>query len=282
METFLQRYMAGEHQQVWQELLARGEQVREEPLYSDALAVARETMRRARRNIEMLVERLTRVGFQFGPYEWDLPSYAVLREKNPDWQDLHPATFAPPKPSIQEQIEELEQFGGPLPLSLRAWYEHIGSVCLVGDYPVETPADPGGFTNWVQFNRATRAHPKDARPAELWSHENRHELDPLYVNPIEAAISELRNWDQIYADPQRHIEIAPDEYFKCGVSGGGVYVIRLPNSAADASLEREWHHTTFVNYLRTCFRWGGFPGLETKRCPPLKELAYLTEGLEPL
>ena len=56
----------------------------------------------------------------------------------------------------------------------------------------------------------------------------------------------------------------------------------LPNAAADAPLEGEWHHTTFVDYLRTCFQWGGFPGLETKKRPPLSVLAYLTEGLLPI
>jgi hypothetical protein len=39
--TFLERYLTGEYEQVWAELEALGEAVREEPLYSDALTVAR-------------------------------------------------------------------------------------------------------------------------------------------------------------------------------------------------------------------------------------------------
>jgi hypothetical protein len=48
------------------ELVAIGEHVREEPVYSDAGAIACETMRRVRRNIEQLIPRLVRVGFVFG------------------------------------------------------------------------------------------------------------------------------------------------------------------------------------------------------------------------
>jgi hypothetical protein len=60
--SYLERYQAGEHEQVWAELYALGTAVREEPLYGDALAVARETMRRARYNIETLIPRLQTLG----------------------------------------------------------------------------------------------------------------------------------------------------------------------------------------------------------------------------
>ena len=37
--SFLERYRAGEYEQVWDELVTLGEQVHEEPLYSGAVAV---------------------------------------------------------------------------------------------------------------------------------------------------------------------------------------------------------------------------------------------------
>jgi hypothetical protein len=77
MPTYLDRYLAGEHEQVWDELMALGAAVREEPVYSDALAVARETMRRSRSNIETLIPRLDQAGYVFGLHalglENDLP-----------------------------------------------------------------------------------------------------------------------------------------------------------------------------------------------------------------
>lgn len=72
MASYLERYLNGEHEQVWAELQALGEGVRAEPVYEDALAVARETMRRARHNVEMLIPRLVAVGYQFG-YGWVQP-----------------------------------------------------------------------------------------------------------------------------------------------------------------------------------------------------------------
>ena len=50
MTTFLERYRHGERERVWADLLACGEQVRREPLFSDAYSVARETMIRAKHN----------------------------------------------------------------------------------------------------------------------------------------------------------------------------------------------------------------------------------------
>lgn len=50
-------------------MVALGPAVREEPLCSDALAVVRETMRRARANIETLIPRLHESGYEFG-YGW--------------------------------------------------------------------------------------------------------------------------------------------------------------------------------------------------------------------
>jgi hypothetical protein len=55
MASYLARYLDGEHEQVWAELVALGAAVRDEPLYSDAWAIACETMRRVRHNIELLV-----------------------------------------------------------------------------------------------------------------------------------------------------------------------------------------------------------------------------------
>jgi hypothetical protein len=45
-------------------------------------------------------------------------------------------------------------------------------------------------------------------------------------------------------------------------SGGPPYAIMVPNPAIDAFLDNERHATTFINFLRICFRWGAFPGWE--------------------
>lgn len=176
--TFLERYLKGEHEQVWAELHALGKHARDEPLFTDALSVARETMRRARHNIEVLVPRLQSLGYIFG--------YAWLTER------------AHERFTIEITIL-MSDFGDP-------------------DNPGEGPA-------------------------------------------------------------QARVGIAPDWYHKYFISGGGPYFITTPCLAADAPLEGVCFEITFVEYLRTCFRWAGFPGLAQAPKPPLDDIATLTRGL---
>jgi hypothetical protein len=249
MASFFERYQGGEHEQVWAELLALGDQVRAEPLYSDARAVARETMRRVRRNIEALIPRLESIGYKFG-YDW-------LQEHDQNFAKGQPPVFAAPNPNAQEHIAELERLVGVLPLSLHAWYGAVGAVNFVGAAP------------------------------EYW--QVNAQADPLYIYPIQAALEEYTDWresrreaeDEMDVRPNR-VPIAPDYLHKYNISGGMWYNIVLPNAAVDAQLADEWHHTTFVNYLRICFRWAGLPGLERVPKPPTKELAYLTKDLLPI
>jgi len=239
MAALIERYRAGEHEQVWVELMAMGEKVREEPMWSEAMDVARETMRRAKANIELLRERLIHIGYQFA-----YPDEVIV----------------PPAPDVAAKIAQLEQHVGPLPLSLRAWYEIIGSVNFIGSHPEWDP----------------RAH-----------------VDPLVVDPLKFALEEEVAWEESVAEYGSEemapyaVPIAPDEYHKAEVKGApqnkvAIYAIAMPSATADAILGEEPHHTTFVNYLRTCFRWGGFPGFEHVQRRPKKELAYLTKDLQAL
>jgi len=190
-----------------------------------------------------------------------------------------PPPFASPSPDTPALLDALEARLGLLPLSLRAWYELVGGVNLVGMYPVDDGESAEGFMNVMQHRARQRvaAPGGDTTPAP-WS--RKHDLDPLWVYPLAtAARSVARPW---FNDGAHHLELAPDEHFKYLIAGGGSYTVKLPYTAADAPLEYEWHETTFVDYLRTCFRWGGFPGLACASRPPEKELAFLTRGLLPI
>jgi hypothetical protein len=80
--SYLDRYRAGEQTEVWAELVALGPAVRQEPLLSDALAIARETMHRVRENTERLIPRLEHTHYQF----------AALVEK--DEEDDYPSAIS--------------------------------------------------------------------------------------------------------------------------------------------------------------------------------------------
>jgi len=65
LSNYFDRYQRGERIEVWSDLIALGPAVRQEPVYSDAVAVARETMRRAAQNTETLITRLDGIGYEF-------------------------------------------------------------------------------------------------------------------------------------------------------------------------------------------------------------------------
>jgi hypothetical protein len=87
--SFLDRYLLGEHEQVWAELTALGSAIQDEPLYGAALVVAHETMRRVRRNIEMLIPRLRRLGYEFG-HAWAVKDARVSPAEAQEWERKHP------------------------------------------------------------------------------------------------------------------------------------------------------------------------------------------------
>ncbi|GAB3186883.1 hypothetical protein GCM10027259_52190 [Micromonospora palomenae] len=63
--SFLDRYLRGEHDQVWADLRGLGPEVCDVAYLADARGVAEETMRRVRHNVEVLRTRLDQAGYRF-------------------------------------------------------------------------------------------------------------------------------------------------------------------------------------------------------------------------
>jgi hypothetical protein len=320
MANYFERYRQGECEQVWAELLALGGQIRGQPLYAEAQAVARETMSRARANIELLVPRLKSLGYQFA---------------HPD------RVFVPADQESRRLTAAMERRAGPLPLSLRVWFEEVGEVNLMGSHPklssylqprsaqevasgflslfakhgghAATTGEPlhqgfelsrrllddviqriktgeprspeleAGVRASKEFLQGFQRPSASAGPA-LYS-------DPLVVEPYFGDLEDdledgEDDADAAEADTDESgpycVMIAPDLVHKSGESGGEPYSMTFPNPAIDAPLEGEERYGAFIEYLRVCFRWGGFPGLRASAKPPQEELAYLTKGLLPL
>lgn len=108
--SFLERYEAGEHLAVWNELCELGPAVREPEYVDDAMAVARATMERVQCNIVMLREKLLFLGFEFAYPE---------------------AACVPAHEDAMRRFEVIEAEHGELSLSCRAWFERFHSVCFV-------------------------------------------------------------------------------------------------------------------------------------------------------
>ena len=150
---------------------------------------------------------------------------------------------APPAPQVPTEIAGFERRVGALPLSLRAFYEIVGAVNFTGEHPAIAPA-------------TGRVAP-----------------DPLLVYAFSEDVVEPGEDDDAPA-----IIIAPDDLHKADVSGGDAYEMALPDARADGELLHERHHLFFVDYLRLCFTFGGFPGYEGAGDVPV-EIATLRAGL---
>ncbi len=262
MPTYLDRYLAGEHEQVWDELLALGAAVREQPLYADALAVARETMRRARFNVETIVGKLRKNGYIFESYRPYRKATSV---------DI-------------ARITELEIRVGLLPLSVRAWYELVSAVDLGGSHP-----------DWPRHNWYV---PEQMWNSLLEKEEvgMRGKFTNLISTPLKMLESSVLNVTDFYFDEYGEmnndggsrigliIDSANGEAWR--INGGAVPDIIAPDLSTDGRFRYpDWHLApTFVGYLRKCFRWGGFPGFANvdESLRPTAMLAELTDGLLPI
>jgi hypothetical protein len=220
--TYFERYKNGQCVAVWNELTALGETVRDSAIFGDAVSVAHLTMERVATNIDRLVERLASHGYEFGVY--------------PDGTrfPIESAALAKPDAEFRALIAELEHLAGAIPLSLRAFWDVVGSVSLIGR----------ARNDWPEYG------------------------DPLCVEGPAAGLADFHDWyaDLDMGEPATEeaflCPIAPDVLHKDNVSGGPPYSVKLPDRGADAMVCDEWHNVCFIPYLRIAILdWGGFPGL---------------------
>lgn len=330
MATLHDRYQNGDREQVWADLCSLGPRIRDLDYFPDAHAVAQETMRRARHNVESLIVKLEKLGYRFltqhqsaGESLSNLrsalsliqtadrvsaasrpnPHVDKMREhnrsliENPIFQGLmsrmeskaaepepvgalkNPDIFSPAGKNAAKEVREFEaSFGGPIPLSLRAWYEVVGSVSLIGSHEV------------LAFRDAQSGAPAMyVSPALIHGAEGQARLERLRSIGMNVATdvpvaADLPLADPLVVRPELEADadyacvvVAPDELQKAGISGDA-YCMDVPDASADAIFQ-DWHRVNFVDYLRIAFRWGGFPGWERYPQRPQKELDYLADGL---
>ena len=222
--NWLDRYRAGQRDEVWHELRQFGGAVREPGLFKEAQLVCDEVARRARHNVEVIIERLSSAGYRF--------------HTNDVAQD--PVTpHVPPTGGAASYADWLQERFGPVPLTLLSWVRLVGDVWLVGTHPqwaASASADP--LVIEAEGSRypgePIRDHLEDEH--EHWQEWAAHDLGAgLFVLPL-----------------------APDRLHKDNVSGGPPYGLILPDGSADGLFAAE---TTmpFVSYLNWVFSHGGFP-----------------------
>lgn len=212
-------------------------------LRAEALAVARETMQRVARGADLLAGRLSARGWQ---------AYSGCLRTSPMAADA----------SIVSAIEKVT--AAPLPPSMRVFWEVVGGIDFVWNYQRGTTAPDLG----VGLAMA--------------------EMDPLAVDPPAAATELFEMWDERRRggelDVARfNLDLAADYLHKADISGGRPYGIELPFVGADPMFVNEEHGLAFVDYLRLCFRWAGFPRLEryAERADVVAFVGEMTKDVEP-
>lgn len=273
--SYFARYTNGEYETVWEEMFYEAsEKGARRTFQEDVFAVACETMKRVRVNLEMLIQRLSEEGYTFG-YDWaetlieserqrieeyKRPGYLaelgipedawqdMLIPEVPQWIEDQPSTIIDPLGDIESRITMIEQQKGFLPISLKAWYEVVGSVNFVGIPPLA----------WISDNHIRRFASR---------------LDPLRIDPFID-----KHFDSCLQ--QGIVHISPDEHEKYYSSGGGIYSTKTRQSVGvDFVLEGCWLQIRFVDYLRLAISWGGFPGMGRIAHRPHQDITFLTNDL---
>jgi hypothetical protein len=315
VSNYYDRYRRGERIEVWSDLIALGDAVRQEPVYSDAVAVARETMTRARENVEMLITRLDGIGYEFLTRQRAMQGLAGHLEGMQAFAAKQLEALRTNQFTGYESLEALQpgfiknQFvpaaeqiaNSPRMQQLIEWMRAGESA--------ENPANSLGDVNIY-----TRAANRDAElenverilggplPISLraWSEAVTHVsflgshpvLNPRAVmsfgtnepapNTDESAVPDPLVLNDVAvaavrdrADP----DLWDGDIFLIGI--GESHGIRVPDSSADSAFV-DWKKGFFVEYLRRVFAWGGFPGWERHPNPPMDLIRELTHGLQPI
>jgi hypothetical protein len=224
--SWLERYRAGQREQVWREIGRLGSAIRDDAeLLRETELVCDEMARRARRNVEMITGRLIGQGYRF--------------HRNDDEQT--PAVpWVPPTAAAGQYANWLTAQTGPVPLTVLSWIRIVGDVWLVGTHP-QWPESAGADPLVIELE------------GSLYPDASKRDFD----------LHELAEWRRRGARESGPFElpVAPDWLHKAGVSGGSPYSIILPYGCADGLLSTDEETMLFVSYLNRAFGRGGFPRL---------------------
>lgn len=260
-KRLLERYVAGEHAAVWQDLVALGDAVRKRLVRAEAVAVAKETMRRVRANLLTIVQRMRDRGFDF-----DEPDKA----------------FVPASPDAVHRLDEFEHQWGILPLSVRAWYEVIDSINLHASQliPAKAKSSRKGVLRWHLYGLVFHSL-QDSLAGALQSWERFRDVWP-----------EMTDWEK-----ETHLKyggIDPTQspttvcFLRTGMSANNCEAMGFPvgGLGADGVMFNDGGGDRyFVEFLRTELLWSGrFPGYYSRGGRELdkpgdRTLPWLTDGL---
>ncbi len=225
----------------WAWQLALTDELLEPDTRRQALAFARKVMAFARQNVDILVDRLAKSGYEFA--------------------NRKPVT--PPEENVIDNLLKLGECGVHVPVALQAWLIEVGGVDFCGTHPDWPRTGYAGMRD----NNSTFTEP--------WY------TAPLVVQvSTQSLLKELSDDTPQENDYYSScIEIAPDDVTKANISGAGPISISSAAPRFDNILVGQHGSLTLLSYLRLAFTWGGFPGFDFIPDAPTGMLQDLARGL---
>lgn len=224
---FYERYINGQTEQVYQDISALGQNAFLPGNFPDIEKVLTETFQRVAYNLDIIYTELKNINYLFKTefeYNFQRPLHEPLPETD----------------ALLKKLDKAVEPYGHVPLSLKIFYKIVGGVNFVWDY--ETNEN-------LMWNMA----------------------DPIQVVSLDSLVNEVDNDDwkenmEEYIsdcdDQNVSLELVADDLHKDNVSGGLPYSLEITKPPSiDSNFINEPNETTFINYLRICFKFCGFPGI---------------------
>ena len=211
--NLLEKYLQGDTLHIYDEIERMGSDAFIKDNLREIKAVLKETMVRVRYNLDVIYASLQEADYCFTKSPRQDFEYPLLK---PRW-------------GTRLRISRLDKIVRPfghIPLSLKMFYQIVGSCNFAWDY--------------------------DAVPDIPWEG-----TDPIQIGPITSLLTEAKELEP--DEEPIGLPVSADYYHKDNISGGPPYSVELTAwPQVDSRFLNEEHHTTFINYLRITFDNCGF------------------------
>ncbi|UOE47258.1 hypothetical protein MTO98_22905 [Mucilaginibacter sp. SMC90] len=224
---FIERYLSGEGgTSVYEDIYGLKEKAFQSEHFDDVYAVLTETFKRVTFNLNVIYQELNNINYVF----------KTVFTSNSD------KPLVLPLPNTDNLISELEDSVadfGKIPLSLKLFYQIVGTCNFAWDY--------------------------ENQPNLLWEG-----ADPIQIASLDDLVDYVTTdeWKEYISDSLEYdedeipaLELAADYLHKDNISGGPAYSLEITkDETIDGLFLNECNETTFINYLRICIENCGFPG----------------------
>jgi len=228
--TLYNRYISGQTEEVYNDMLALGKEAFSPALQSDIDHVLTELFNRVAYNLNIIYTELKNINYLFKTefnYNFERPLHQPL----------------PDTSVLLDKLDNAVKPFGFVPLSLKYFYKIVGGVNFVWDY------DTNEDFIWEL-----------ADPIQIAS------LDAI-VETVTGEYWREEMQEIVEEDELPYLELSADDLHKDNVSGGPPYSLEIAtHPSVDGLFFNEPNNSTFINYLRICFNNCGFPLIRRPDC----------------